>query len=180
MPPMNPISRVAVSLVLLFSLLLAPVLPVLAGENLPWLYENSDVPPDREWNFGELRNGLRYAVRRNGVPPGQVSIRIRVDAGSLYERDDERGYAHLLEHLLFRQSKYLGDGAAIPTWQRLGATFGSDTNAETSTTHTVYKLDLPDATPASLDESFKLLSGMITAPTLSKANLNSDVPIQTI
>lgn len=183
---MRPISRAAASLVLLSSLTFASPLPLLvqsaqaqeqAEADVPWLYENSDVPPDREWNFGELDNGLRYAVRRNGVPPGQVSIRIRVDAGSLHERDDERGYAHLLEHLLFRQSKYLKDGAAIPTWQRLGAAFGSDTNAETTTTQTVYKLDLPNATPQSLAESFKLLSGMVTAPKLSKSNIRSDVPI---
>ena len=148
-----------------------------AQDAVPWLYENSDVPVDREWTFGELDNGLRYAVRRNGVPPDQVSIRIRVDAGSLNETDEERGYAHLLEHLLFRQSKYLGDGEAIARWQRLGASFGSDTNAETTTTQTVYKLDLPNATAASLEESFKLLSGMVTAPTLSAANIKSDFPI---
>jgi zinc protease len=148
-----------------------------AGEAVPWLYKNSDVPQDKEWVFGELPNGLRYAVRNNRVPPGQVSIRIRVDAGSLNETDDERGFAHLIEHLLFRQSKYLGDGQAIPTWQRLGASFGNDTNAETTPTQTIYKLDLPNATPASLDESFKLLSGMVTAPTLSEANIRTDVPI---
>jgi zinc protease len=178
---MNPITRFAASLVLLVSLLLTPAAPALAkaesGKNVPWLYKNSDVPPDREWVFGELANGMRYAVRKNGVPPGQVSIRIRVDAGSLHERDSERGYAHLLEHLLFRESKYIPEGQAIATWQRLGATFGSDTNAETSTTQTVYKLDLPNATQASLDESFKLLSGMITSPALSAANLAADVPI---
>jgi len=146
-------------------------------ETVPWLYKGSDVPPDKEWVFGELPNGLRYAVRKNGVPPGQVSIRIRVDAGSLNEREGEQGFAHLIEHLLFRQSKYLGDGEAIPTWQRLGASFGNDTNAETTPTHTVYKLDLPNATEASLDESFKLLSGMVAAPTLSEANIRTDVPI---
>ena len=151
--------------------------PTFAAPDVPWLYKNSDVPPDPDWHFGELDNGVRYAVRPNGVPPGQVSIRIRVDAGSLYERDSEQGYAHLLEHLLFRQSKYLPEGAAIATWQRLGAAFGSDTNAETSTTQTVFKLDLPNATPASLDESFKLLSGMVTAPTLSQSNLAADLPI---
>lgn len=177
---MSPISRAAFALALSFSLLLAPAPSVFAqsgGEDVPWLYEGSDVPPDRAWTFGKLDSGLRYAVRHNGVPPGQVSIRIRVDAGSLYESDDERGYAHLLEHLLFRQSKYLGPGQAIPTWQRLGAAFGSDTNAETTTTQTVYKLDLPNATPASLDETFKLLSGMVTAPTLSRENIAADVPI---
>jgi len=142
-----------------------------------WLYRGSDVPQDREWQFGQLDNGVRYAVRRNGVPPGQVSIRVLMDVGSLYEENSERGFAHLLEHLVFRQSKYLGEAQAIPTWQRLGATFGNDTNATTSPTQTVYKLDLPDAGPAKLDESFRLLSGMMIAPTLSQANLRAEVPI---
>ena len=177
---MNPLKR----FVRLFACLAVVVLfagpPLsLAGtaQEVPWLYRNSDVPQDKEWKFGELPNGLRYAVRTNRVPPEQVSIRIRIDAGSLYEREGEEGYAHLIEHLLFRQSRYLGDGQAIPTWQRLGASFGNDTNAETTTTQTVYKLDLPNATPASLDESFKLLSGMVTAPTLSEKNIRTDVPI---
>ncbi|TCM19407.1 zinc protease [Novosphingobium sp. PhB165] len=149
----------------------------LAGDADPWLYRGSDIPHDKEWHFGELPNGLKYAVRRNGVPPGQVSIRIRVDAGSLYETDSERGYAHLLEHMLFRQSKYIPEGTAIAAFQRLGATFGSDTNAVTSTTQTVFKLDLPNATPTSLDETFKLMSGMVTAPALSASNLKQDLPI---
>lgn len=143
----------------------------------PWIYEGSDVPRDPEWLFGKLPNGLRYAVRENGVPPNQVSIRVRIDAGSLHEEDSERGYAHLLEHMLFRESQYLGPAMAIPTWQRLGATFGSDTNAETSPTHTVFKLDLPNIDPAKLDESFKLLSGMVRAPVLSDGNVRAEVPI---
>lgn len=148
-----------------------------AAAPTPWLYRGSDVPLDKEWVFGELPNGLRYAVRRNGVPPGQVSIRVRIDAGSLHETDSERGYAHFLEHLVFRQSKHLGDGEAIGAFQRLGATFGSDTNAETTPTQTVFKLDLPDMSPAKLDESMRLLSGMVTAPTLSEANVHTDLPI---
>ena len=151
--------------------------PPTPKQSEPWLYRGSDIPHDKEWVFGELPNGLRYAVRRNGVPPEQVSIRIRVDAGSLNESDSERGYAHLIEHLVFRESKYLGNGEAIPTWQRLGASFGTDTNAETTPTQTVFKLDLPNATPQSLDESVKLLSGMITAPTLSAQDIAADKPI---
>ncbi|MEE4199976.1 M16 family metallopeptidase [Erythrobacter sp.] len=143
----------------------------------PWLYEGSNVPVDREWLFGEMQNGLRYAVRRNGVPPGQVSIRVRIDAGSLHEEDSEQGFAHLLEHLLFRESRYLGQAEAIAAWQRLGATFGADANAETSPTHTVYKLDIPDIGPEKLDESFRLLSGMIREPVLSDENVAAERPI---
>ncbi|MFM9937772.1 MAG: M16 family metallopeptidase [Novosphingobium sp.] len=144
---------------------------------VPWLYRGSDVPQDKEWIFGVLPNGLRYAVRHNGVPPGQVSVRVLVDAGSLYETEPQRGYAHLIEHLTFRDSKYLKAGEAIPAWQRLGATFGSDTNAETSPTQTVYKLDIPDISPAKLDETFRLLSGMITAPIFTPLGVKTEVPI---
>ncbi len=147
-----------------------------AGET-PWLYENSNIPVDDEWLFGEMENGLRYAVRRNGVPPNQMSIRVRIDAGSLHEQDSEQGFAHLLEHMLFRESRYLGQAEAIAAWQRLGATFGSDANAETSPTHTAYKLDIPDINDAKLAESFRLLSGMIQAPVLSDENVAAERPI---
>ncbi|MDZ4275631.1 MAG: insulinase family protein [Erythrobacter sp.] len=144
---------------------------------VPWLYRGSDVPVDEQWLFGEMKNGLRYAVRGNGVPPQQVSIRVRIDAGSLHEKDTEQGYAHLLEHLLFRESKYLKQAEAIAAWQRLGATFGSDANAETSPTHTAYKLDIPNINQAKLSESFKLLSGMIREPVLNDANVAAERPI---
>jgi zinc protease len=151
--------------------------PRYAKPSDPWIYRGTDIPADPQWLFGEMPNGLRYAVRQNSVPPGQVSIRIRIDAGSLYETESEQGFAHLIEHLTFRESKYLGNNQAIPTWQRLGASFGSDTNAQTTPTQTVYKLDLPNVSRPALDESMKLLSGMIEAPALSDANLKTEVPI---
>ncbi len=147
------------------------------ADELPWLYENSDIPVDTEWTFGVLDNGVRYAVRNNGVPPGQVAIRIRIDAGSLMEEDSEQGFAHLLEHMTFRGSKYVPDGDVIKIWQRFGATFGSDSNAETTPTQTVYKLDLPNASAAGLDESVKILSGMIREPGLTDDALKSEVPV---
>lgn len=143
----------------------------------PWLYVGSDLVHDPAWTFGRLANGLRYAVRRNGVPPGQVSVRVRIDAGSLHERDEERGFAHLLEHLSFRGSSHVPDGESKRIWQRLGVTFGSDSNASTTFTHTVYKLDLPMARPEGLDESFKLLSGMMTAPNITAAALDAERPV---
>lgn len=132
----------------------------------PWLYENSDVPIDSAWRFGTLSNGLRYAIRRNGVPPGQVSIRLRIDAGSLMEQPDELGYAHFMEHLTFRGSRHVPDGESKRIWQRLGVTFGSDTNAQTTPTGTTYALDLPQATQASLGESLKILAGMMADPNI--------------
>ncbi|MEP3227390.1 MAG: insulinase family protein [Parasphingorhabdus sp.] len=148
-----------------------------AGSPQPWLYERSNVPVDTSWTFGVLDNGLRYAVKNNGVPPGQVSIRVRIDVGSLMEQKHEQGFAHFMEHLSFRGSEFVPDGEAKRVWQRLGATFGSDSNAETTPTQTVYKLDLPNANPTSLDESIKILSGMISAPGLNAKAVNAERPV---
>ena len=140
----------------------------------PWLYENSDVPIDAAWRFGTLSNGLRYAIRRNGVPPGQVSVRLRVDAGSLMEQPDELGYAHFMEHLTFRGSRHVPDGESKRIWQRLGVTFGSDSNAQTTPTGTTYALDLPQATQASLGESLKILAGMMADPNIIDSAVNAE------
>ena len=141
-----------------------------------WLYKGSDITPDPAWRFGTLKNGVRYAVRKNGVPPGQISVRVRMDVGSLMETDPERGYAHLIEHLTFRGSEYVADGEAKRVWQRMGTTFGSDTNAQTTPTQTVYKLDLPSATEAGIDESLKILSGMAAKPNITAVALNAERP----
>lgn len=140
----------------------------------PWLYEGSDVPVDESWTFGVLPNGLRYAVKKNDVPAGQVSIRVRIDAGALHENNEEQGFAHLIEHLSFRGSTFVPDGEAKRIWQRFGVTFGSDSNAQTTPTQTVYKLDLPNATPEKLDESVKIISGMIRNPRISDTALNAE------
>jgi zinc protease len=163
--PMSAQSAAAKSVAALNDRAPTPSAPA-ANAPRPWLYENSDVPMDPAWRFGTLDNGLRYAIRKNGVPPGQVSIRVRVDVGSLMEKADERGFAHFIEHLTFRGSREVPDGEAKRIWQRLGATFGSDSNAQTTPTGTTYALDLPEANAAGLDESMKILSGMISAPNI--------------
>ena len=168
-----PVARPATAPALATTATPAPV----AVDTAPWLYKGSDIPHDPDWHFGTLPNGLRYSVRRNAVPPGQVAVRVRIDAGSLMERDSERGFAHFIEHLSFRGSEYVPDGEAKRTWQRLGATFGTDQNAQTTPTETVYHLDLPGATPATVDESLKIMSGMMEHPNIVPAALTAERPV---
>ncbi len=155
----------------------SPGSPTVQVDRRAWLYEGTDIPRDAGWRFGTMQNGLRFAVRRTGVPPGQVSIRLRVDVGSLHEGPGEEGWAHLIEHLAFRESRYLQSGEARREWQRLGVAFGSDSNATTGPTATTYQLDIPAATPQSLQDSMRLLSGMIREPVLSTATVDAERPI---
>jgi zinc protease len=133
---------------------------------VPWLFQGSDLPVDKAWHFGVLPDGLHYAVRQNKYPANSLAIRIRMDAGALMERDDETGYAHFIEHMVFRGTKTVPDGEGIRTWQRLGAAFGTDTNASTSLTQTFYQLDLPKNDPASMDTALHLLSEMMSSANL--------------
>ncbi|QZH75278.1 MAG: insulinase family protein [Erythrobacter sp.] len=151
--------------------------PQYAMPDDPWIYRGTDIPVDEQWLFGEMPNGVRYAVRQNDVPPCQASLRVRIDAGSLHEEDSERGFAHLLEHMVFRESSTFGPGEAIAHFQRLGASFGFDTNASTSPTATTYNLNLPNANRTTLDDSVRRFAGMVISPRLSAENLAADVPI---
>ena len=71
----------------------------------------SDLPADPAIRFGILPNGMRYALRRNANPPGQIALRLRIGAGSLMERDDQQGLAHFLEHLTYRGTTNLPGNA---------------------------------------------------------------------
>ena len=123
----------------------------------PWPQTKSDVPADASVRFGMLANGMRYAIQRNATPPGQASLRLRFDAGSLMETDAQQGLAHFLEHMTFNGSKNVPEGDMVKRLQRLGLSFGADTNAATSETQTVYQFDLPYSDNDSLDQALTLM-----------------------
>ena len=137
--------------------------PPLAGPKVAdlkpgqWAQEISDVAVDPSWRFGALPNGMRYAIRKNATPPGQASLRLWFDAGSLMEADDQQGLAHFLEHMAFNGSKNVPEGEMVKILERHGLAFGADTNASTSFDETTYQLDLPKSDDATVDTSLMLL-----------------------
>jgi zinc protease len=150
-------------LFLLFvSLALCGWLP-LAGATAPaaeapaWAHADSDLAPDPAVTWGTLGNGLRYAVLPWPEPPDRVSLRLVVNAGSLHEREDQRGLAHFLEHMAFNGTRHFSAGEMVEYFQRLGMDFGPDTNAHTWWRETVYKLELPRNEPGLLEDAFRLL-----------------------
>jgi zinc protease len=122
-----------------------------------WPQATSDVAPDPLIRFGALPNGMRYMLMKNATPPGQASLRLHFRAGSLYERDDQQGLAHFLEHMAFNGSKAIPEGEMVKILERNGLAFGADTNASTSFDETIYKLDLPNTRDETVDVSLKML-----------------------
>jgi zinc protease len=123
----------------------------------PWPHESSDIPVDPRVRFGALPNGLRWAWAENGEPEKRCYVRLHVDVGSLAEEERERGLAHFLEHMAFNGSESFPAGTLIEWFQAHGMSFGADTNAHTSFSETVYKLDLPEADAETLREGLAVL-----------------------
>lgn len=111
------------------------------SQGLP--HDRSDLQPDPNIIFGRLDNGFRYVLLPNNVPKDRVALYLDVQAGSIYETEVQRGYAHFLEHMLFNGSTHFKPGDLIEYFQSIGMDFGGDINAHTTFDETVYKVFLP-------------------------------------
>lgn len=76
----------------------------------------SDIPlgPPDELLHGTLDSGLQYYVRRCSKPRKRAAIALAVKVGSLAEDEEERGVAHILEHLAFNATEVGVAAASTP------------------------------------------------------------------
>jgi predicted Zn-dependent peptidase len=110
-----------------------------------------------------LPNGLRVLTERH---PDVVSatIGVWILAGSVYERDNERGLAHLLEHMVFK-------GTERRTMHQIAAamdSIGGQTNAFTEREYVCYHAKvLAEHTPLAME----LLCDLVARPVLKPDDL---------
>lgn len=153
----------------------SPALAQVANTD-PWTQTTSDVPADQAVRFGVLPNGMQYALLRNATPPGQASFRLRIDAGSLMENEDQLGLAHFMEHMAFNGTTNIPENELLRILERRGLAFGADTNASTGFDETVYMLEIPNADAGTIDDSLRILreqmSEALMAPEAVEAERN--------
>jgi zinc protease len=102
-----------------------------------------DTLRDPALTIGTLPNGMRYYLRANTMPAHRVELRLAVNAGSLLEDEDQRGFAHFLEHMAFNGTTHFPHSALVDFIETSGMRFGADLNAFTSQDETVFMLTLP-------------------------------------
>lgn len=91
------------------------------------------VPLDPTLLHGFLPNGLAYYVRRNAKPEDRAALALVVNIGSFAEEEEERGVAHIVEHLAFSATKKYSNHDIVKFLESIGAEFGACQNAYTST-----------------------------------------------
>lgn len=128
---------------------------VISDTKPDWAHTNSDIQVDQHILYGQLSNGLRYAIMKNNEPQKRVYLRMCVASGSFNELENQRGLAHFLEHMVFNGSKTFPQGMN-KHFQHLGLEFGRDVNAYTSFESTVYRIDPPENSPKHIKDSLQL------------------------
>lgn len=158
----------------------AAFIPVLAADApapvtpRPWPQDAGNLKPDPAAVYGALPNGLRYIILPNKEPPGRLSLRLRVAAGSLMESDDQQGLAHFLEHMAFNGSKHFPPGEMVTFFQRLGMGFGAGTNGNTGDQRTDFVLELPDTADKTVRDSLQFFDDIADGLLLTQSEIDRE------
>ena len=132
------------------------------------------VRSDPKVRSGTLPNGLRYFVQHAALPASGLSIRLGIEVGSVEERDNERGFAHFVEHLAFRQTRSAPADDITAQFARLGVAFGRDQNARTTEFETTYRLDFNRADSSGIDQGLRWLRDVADGLILSDGVVKSE------
>jgi zinc protease len=115
------------------------------------------IPVDPRITVGRLSNGLRYWIRENHEPKNRAELRLVVKAGSVLEDEDQRGLAHVVEHLCFNGTTHFPQQKLVDFMESIGMRFGSDLNAFTSFDDTIFLLQVPTDSAPIMDNAFLIL-----------------------
>lgn len=139
-----------------------------------WGIASSDLPADPDIRFGVLPNGMRYALKHHETPKGAAAVRFAFDVGKRDEGEGEINAAHFVEHMAFNGSTNIPEGELVKRLERLGLSFGADTNAETDVEHTTYKLDLPKTDAETVDAALTFMREIASELTIDHAAVDRE------
>lgn len=133
------------------------------------------IPVDKNVKIGHLDNGLTYYIRHNAFPEHVASFYIAQKVGSINENDDQRGLAHLLEHLAFNGTDHFKGNSLQDYLQSIGVEYGRNLNAYTSIDKTVYYFtDVPTTRTSAVDSCMLILKDWSNGISLTKEAINDE------
>uniref|UniRef100_A0A0D9YAI7 Peptidase M16 N-terminal domain-containing protein n=1 Tax=Oryza glumipatula TaxID=40148 RepID=A0A0D9YAI7_9ORYZ len=124
--------------------------------------------------YGRLANGLAYYVRSNPKPRMRAALSLAVKVGSVVEEEDERGVAHIVEHLAFSATSRYTNHDIVKFLESIGAEFGACQNALTSSDETIYELLVPVDKPGLLSQAISVLAEFSSEVRVSAEDLEKE------
>jgi len=119
-------------------------------------------PEDGSLRHGSFSNGMTYYVRSCKKPAARAALSLAVRVGSVLEEEEERGVAHIVEHLAFNATDNYSNHDIVRFLESIGAEFGACQNAYTSCDETVYELMVPTDDLSLLAKAFRVMGEFAT------------------
>ncbi len=135
------------------------------------------LPFDSSIATGRLKNGVTYFVRANGQPQHRAELRLVVNAGSVLEDDDQRGLAHVVEHMAFNGTRRFPKHQIGAFMESIGMRFGPGVNAATGYDDTVYRLQIPTDQPGVLERALTILEDWAHQVTFDPVEIERERPV---
>src|SRR5256714_7993299 len=132
---------------------------------------------DSAVTVGTLSNGMHYYIRENHKPEKRAELRLVVNAGSVLEDEDQRGLAHMVEHMAFRGTQHFARNEISSYLESVGMRFGPDINAFTSFDETVYMITIPTDTAAIVDKGFRILADWAHYVSFEPSQIEKERPV---
>ncbi|GHT40533.1 peptidase M16 [Endomicrobiia bacterium] len=98
------------------------------------------IPLVPEARIGTLPNGLKYYILKNDKPKGRAFLTLVVNAGPLFEKDDEQEFAHCVKEIAFKAIRKQLQANSL-----LSATKDAFNSSNSSTVfdETIYNFEVP-------------------------------------
>ena len=106
---------------------------------------------DPSVRYGELKNGFTYYLKENHTPENTISFNLVVKAGASNETTDQLEYAHLLEHLVAKQTRNFPD---VKGYFRK---IGGFSKAQTRSNATLYQATVPANSKNNIEKVTQIL-----------------------
>ena len=141
---------------------------------LPGALFAQKLPTDSAVTMGTLPNGVRYYIRENREPQKRAELRLAINAGSVLEDADQRGLAHMVEHMAFNGTRNFAKQEIVNYLESIGMQFGADVNAYTSFDETVYMLTVPTDTGTALQKGIQILEEWAQGVAFDTTEINKE------
>ncbi|MDR2717476.1 MAG: insulinase family protein [Treponema sp.] len=145
-------------------------------------HPSDQVPFMENVRTGTLPSGLRYFILENSMPENRAYLTLAVKAGSVLEKDDERGLAHFVEHMAFNGTERFPESKLVNYLRSLGMRFGPEVNAYTSFDQTVYGIEVPvendsEGTRRIPETALAVIDDWTRAVTFSPSDVDDERPV---
>jgi len=128
-------------------------------------YSTADLASYPQTKTTTLSNGLRVASEKSGGETATVGV--WVDTGSRYERADNNGVAHFLEHMFFKGTGSRSRKALEMEVENIGGHLNAYTSREQTVFYTkVFKNDVP--------QGLNILADIIQNSEISRQNIENE------